>query len=139
MSREEAIKMLNDIGKYLCGGNPVWDTNKVAEAIRTAIVDMRMMPKYLEAFKAQKIEQWIPVSERLPEPDDNTYYLVSQKDYDWLAIARYATYSNKNVWDDDEGVVVSEHVTAYMPLPQPYKEEQNNAHHGSNDSNIRSY
>lgn len=92
------------------------DETEESKAIRTVMHQIEDSLKYFE------VTQWIPVTERLPEPNDNTYYLVSQKDYDWLVIARYATFGKKNAWDDDEGLVVSEHVTAYMPLPEPYKE-----------------
>lgn len=54
MEREEAIKICNELRKYLCEGNPawkfnaVWNTEKVHEALTTAIIDMKMMPRMLE-------------------------------------------------------------------------------------------
>lgn len=61
---------------------------------------------------------WIPVTERLPESNFMKEYLVSQRGREWLALASY-----DDGWFDSEGTVVHERVTAYMPLPQPYKGE----------------
>ena len=70
-----------------------------------------------------KSGRWIPCSERLPEPneeDENGYikaYLV--QDGRWMDVAR---------WDGDSWVAwgygtVLRDVFAWMPLPEPYKEE----------------
>lgn len=54
MEREEAIKICKQIRDCLCGGNPAWkfnvvfDTEQVHEALTTAIIDMKMMPRMLE-------------------------------------------------------------------------------------------
>ncbi len=41
MTNEEAIKKLEGFKNYLCSGNPIWDTNEVAEVFDTAIEALR--------------------------------------------------------------------------------------------------
>ena len=58
--------------------------------------------------------RWIPVSERLPESDDDVLVTddaggLAEVGIDWLDI-----YSNR--W------CCSQNVTAWMPLPEPYRE-----------------
>lgn len=68
--------------------------------------------------QAQKdARRWIPVTERLPEDNIMKEYLVSQRGCEWIALASY-----DDGWFDNEGTVVHERVTAWMPLPKPYKE-----------------
>lgn len=65
---------------------------------------------------AEKVGEWIPVSERLPNPD--TYVLVTYKDFDDSAIGvdRYCQ-------DIHDWLCFEEGVIAWMPLPELYKEE----------------
>ena len=78
----------------------------------------------IEALKAlpsvQQGQQWIPVSERLPETDG--YYLVTIKTFGWngeqyedVDIARY---ERKNGW------LKADKCIAWMPLIEPYKGEE---------------
>lgn len=48
MNREEAIKICKEVRKYMCAGNPIWDKETIHEALTTAIIDMKMMPRMLE-------------------------------------------------------------------------------------------
>ena len=72
-------------------------------------------------YKHEKTaQQWISVSERLPETDG--YYLVTIKTFGWngeqyedVDIARY---ERKNGW------LKADKCTAWMPLPEPYKREE---------------
>lgn len=77
-----------------------------------------------EALK--EIRRWIPVTERLPEPE--TYILVS---FDNFTLPDIATY---RVDDDGSGafypgdedytyLYVGFFVNAWMPLPEPYRAE----------------
>lgn len=70
-----------------------------------------------------KQEQWIPVSERLPEPNawnglTARHYLI-QNEYEDMLVARYdgkgweQIYQHKYLEDD---------IIAWMPLPEPYRE-----------------
>lgn len=63
--------------------------------------------------------KWIPVTEKLPEK--NGFYLVTVKSR-WLnegtIEVAIAHRSKKNTWD------MPGKIFAWMPLPEPYKEEQ---------------
>ena len=37
MTYEEAIELLDNIKKYMCAGNPIWDTEKITIAMDMAI------------------------------------------------------------------------------------------------------
>lgn len=109
----------------------------------------------LEAIKKIKNNDWVPVSERLPEPDKIVYVTVhcsewtSDYDSDWVAENEKVYHEEKYIvnvgyvdedwhWtafnDDgyevccdeefgtDKGCVYSV-VTAWLPLPEPYKGE----------------
>lgn len=80
-------------------------------------------------YKHEKTaQQWIPVSERLPEDE---YVLISKKPTKisgdkWsvaIAIRTADPRSGKIQWRDSEfGVIQDEKVLVWMPLPAPYKE-----------------
>ena len=75
---------------------------------------------------ALKETQWIPCSERLPEEEE--YILLSFANYTGLDIGRYENDGENDKFypgDDEEtyahyGLVVN----AWMPLPEPYREEE---------------
>lgn len=80
----------------------------------------------IERMRGEERQQWIPVAEKLPEPE--TYILVSFDNYTLPDIAIY------RVDDDGSGAFyvgaldctylsVGLFVNAWMPLPEPYKEE----------------
>lgn len=68
----------------------------------------------------QAAPQWIPVSERLPEKDGE--YLVTEYD-DLKRINRI----DITLWSDSQticnGFYSARDITAWMPLPEPYKAE----------------
>ena len=63
------------------------------------------------------VQQWIPVTERLPEDEkkvlcileDGFFCILEWKSWDWL-------------WNDGHNVYAEKDVTHWMPLPQPPKE-----------------
>lgn len=65
---------------------------------------------------------WIPVSERLPdkpEPYEEDSYLIQ----DYQVVTPYSAYWNGEIWTDvDDKKIVK--VLAWQPLPQPYKESE---------------
>lgn len=69
---------------------------------------------------------WIPISERLPDTDE--YVLLSFENYTMAAIGRYEENDEGGTFypGDDEKSYSSYgiFVNAWMPLPEPYREEQ---------------
>lgn len=75
----------------------------------------------------QKRHRWIPVEERLPDPDD--YVLVSFENFSLPMIGRYTVDDDDSgtfrIGDDDESFAQHDlFVNAWMPLPEPYREEE---------------
>ena len=70
-----------------------------------------------------KKEEWIPCSEKMPKQKeyiDNVceYYLI-QDEYGDMCVARYT----KKGWHPIESLFFLDDVVAWIPLPEPYKEE----------------
>ena len=70
--------------------------------------------------------QWIPVSERLP--DGQGFYLVSVcAPYKTVRVYEYKPckwFENENLWKKEDGsYCFNWFVEAWMPLPEPYREE----------------
>ena len=105
MNKEEAIKLL--ICEKVCVEDV--DGNIGGERVRQAY-DMA-----IEALQ----DDWIPVSERLPEKNGN--YIVSLED----AVDTYARFFNGKWFMPLFGSIAREYgeyeVIAWMPLPEPYK------------------
>ena len=62
----------------------------------------------------EKVDEWIPVSERLPKPD--TYVLVTYKNFDDFAIGIDRYDQNIHDW-----FCFEEDVMAWQPLPEDFK------------------
>lgn len=77
--------------------------------------------------------RWIPVSERLPEPNANDgliarYYLI-QNEYEDMLVARYDGIGWEQIYQHE---YLEDDVIAWMPLPEPYKAETE-ADNGNNN------
>lgn len=74
----------------------------------------------IEATERQpKVGEWIPVSERLPEP--NNPVLICEND-GGIHLCRYSKFSNRFFYDGSDWDIKLSEVKAWMPLPEPYKE-----------------
>lgn len=149
MKREEAIKLLNDIHSQCCDTANILctlDADKRCDALQMAITALQNQPV------------WIPVSERLPEdyvPVNITWvnhnpdpYYASIKDVPFTATG--ICYKGKWYWYSvvckdylkeygyyEPDVVDDEiEITAWMPLPEPYRESE--PHKQTNADRIRS-
>ena len=96
-------------------------TNKrVAKGHEAVYLDMRATISALPSAEAyftdgNKIAEWIPVSERLPEEDG--WYLVTVQGYE--TVTDVSLYSADGcAWGD---VSTKQKVIAWQPLPTPYK------------------
>ena len=135
MTKGEALKKMQVVKAHMISGNPIWDVTEIGEAFDMAI----------EALE-QPEQQWIPVSERLPDDLEEVnvtwvnhipepyYDFLKDKSFtgsavyyrgDWYwyssrctdILAEYGTNGMDKV---DDGI----EITAWMPLPEPYKGEQ---------------
>ena len=70
-----------------------------------------------------KKEEWIPCSEKMPKQKEYIgnvceYYLI-QDEYGNMCVARYT----KKGWHPIESLFFLDDVVAWIPLPEPYKED----------------
>lgn len=84
----------------------------------------------IKTFEMLHKRLWTPVQEQLPETDD--YVLLSFANFSLLMIGRYERDEDGGgawyVGDcDEEDTCISQNlfVNAWMPLPKPYREEDN--------------
>ena len=104
MKREEAIKMLNQLVNML--SDDFGDSDFCEKALQMAITALQNQPV------------WIPVSERLPEESLNS--VIGWDTYrNRCCFVQYL--GGRFVLGDD---IDSVNVTAWMPLPEPYRESE---------------
>lgn len=105
--------------EYHAGKAVIKDRSLLAEA-------MAKLAKLEDAEGKGFSGKWIPCSERLPEEEE--YILLSFANYTGLDIGRYENDGENDKFypgDDEEtyasyGLIVN----AWMPLPEPYREEE---------------
>lgn len=71
-------------------------------------------------------EQWIPVTERLPENDDEVLVTVEFKKHRFVHTASYSVDVDGDpqwcsLWDEYRIRGQREKIVAWMPMPKPYK------------------
>ena len=105
--------------EYHAGKAVIKDKNKLSEA-------MEKLARYEDAEEKDRLGQWIPISERLPEEEE--YILLSFANYTGLGVGRYEKDGeNDNFYPGDEEEAYASYgliVNAWMPLPKPYKERE---------------
>ena len=116
MTREEAIERLKQnkaAAEFYAG--MAQNTNTIENELK----DIEAMNMGIEALQADRLTEWIPVSERLPE--NSRCVLISI-----AGDIEFGAYDRQNsdwaIWRDgywDEG----KRVDAWMPLPEPYRED----------------
>ena len=95
---------------------------ELAKLINDAADTIEILSAKLHASQMERSSQyyhggWIPVSERLPDKEGN-YLITAQPTYNHAKDIRIAHWAGR--W---AGYVKSE-IIAWMPLPEPYMEEQ---------------
>lgn len=104
---------------------------KVAESIYMYLCDGLEECDVIEPER--KTGRWIPCSERLPELDEDGYsdkVLVCFANFTGCEICEYRDCDDCHGWyvgdTDDNPEDIGIHVVAWMPLPEPYKEGEQN-------------
>ena len=115
MTRKEAIEILKR-------NKPTSDPRRCGTELCEA-VDMA-----IEALQEPQVGGWIPVSERLPKDCGEDWVLVQikEKDCGFLWIPRVGEERNGKWWltDDEKPLEDMFEVIAWQPLPEPYKESE---------------
>lgn len=79
----------------------------------------------LQLKKNSEEDQWIPISEQLPEPEK--LVLLSFGNFSLPMIGRYTEDADDDgtfrVGDDESFIEHDLYVNAWMPLPKPYRED----------------
>lgn len=123
MTREEVINKLNSIKQYY---NDDYDEAYVGfDAEDNEAIDM--------AIKALKQTRWIPVSEKLPE--DGTWNLFT--DGNKISIERYKADAIDHFYPNGRWFSLDEAI-AWMPLPEPYRESEEDKGGDENGTNNHS-
>ena len=112
---ETIVERVKDDIDYIAG-------SAYGKGYNTAKSEIALSGEYERAYMRGKKDavRWIPCSERLP--DEKKEVLISA-DGD-LYIAEYEMYHSKEYWSE---VIEYRNVTdvdAWMPLPEPYRGEQ---------------
>lgn len=109
MSREEAIEILSEMrAEYNLFGDE-------EEATRYHVLSWA-----IQAMKAA--QRWIPVSERLPNPDEEVFV------YLWGNVPHLASVNSEGQWETDQFYLDADDTPkAWMPLPEPWKGEEDGA------------
>ena len=130
VSRQKVIEVIDAV-------MPV-DPNKseyasgIACGAALAMTYVKQLPSAQPETNCSEIpNNWIPCSERLPELDGDGYsdkVLVCFSNYSGSEICEYRKNNEYDGWyagdSDDNPEDIGVHVTAWMPLPEPYKERR---------------
>lgn len=128
MKTEKAIERIKAFRNYLCSGNPIWDVNECKEAFDMAIAAME--------------QKWTPVSEGLPKEHESIWAKAKgterwsesmwEKQSDEVIVTELfengTTRTDTACTHDGEWYVkikaVKRKIIAWMPLPEPWKGEE---------------
>jgi len=96
---------------------------KVKQAIRTFFGDTSMQVAIMANNLVESIpseNDWIPVTERLPEEDGKYLCTITHEKFGYHEVRRCLCCIDRFYFYD---LYPGEKVTAWMPLPEPYREE----------------
>ena len=83
------------------------------------------LSRMLDKLIAESKDEWIPVSERLPEEENKRYWICTDCGYQcecrWTNVNPFWTYLTTDWHWNIMDVPQYSKVVAWMPLPEPYK------------------
>ena len=99
------------------------DQNIVYDTIQTCIQAVERMPS--ANVVERKTGKWIPVTERLPENDQDVLVMVHWRDYPENMMCYGRKYKTRwYLWNGELGELIKGFdITHWMQLPQPPEEE----------------
>ena len=74
------------------------------------------------------MSNWIPIREREPDTADHVLVTVewSKDDLEVMeldyGVTKYTLQNASNIYEIDELQALMDHIVAWMPMPEPYKE-----------------
>ena len=127
MDRKKAINILSLMRQNAIGtlGNLPREANYTAKNV--LVDEISAYDMAIEALQEPQVGGWIPVTERLPEDGYGVLVTVNGKhnNITFVNALEIAEYGNTEGWII-EGYLdwINPDVTAWMPLPEPYKESE---------------
>lgn len=113
----EKLQAIKDFAKRDMYKNSVYVYPQIAQE------EINACDLAISALEQQLTNGWIPVSERLPNQEESIKYravfLIQDKYIDLPYMAIWNRI--KNIWVDEDGDRINS-VTAWQPLPEPWKE-----------------
>lgn len=129
ISREDALERLRSIPTDL-GRRELDDAIKAVENTPSkgkaaSTITIELKPEQIKKYVEQAItgmipsaRQWIPCSERLPE-EDGTYFVSGVWENGDVEVGQLEYIADEHRFSN----VIYFNVDAWMPLPEPYREE----------------
>ena len=117
---QKAIEVIDTLLHLMCGEEREDGYKPTMEEMSNSMDLLKELVDKADAF------EWIPVSERLPEPPKENQELDYSK-LDVYLVSINEGYTVRAFWDGKkfgDGMFTLD-VKAWMPLPKPYKEKEN--------------
>lgn len=133
MTNLQAIDLLKGLEQSLDDYCRLNDEGKTAFGMAITALELFGNSEQLPSAQPEQPEpHWIPVSERLPEEPFGCLVTVWDTDPitmdEFENILPYFVGWDGEQWNDGEGEQCPFEVIAWMPLPEPYKEEEDETH-----------